>query len=372
MATKRDYYEVLGLKREASTEEINKSYRELAKRYHPDRNSHDEEATQKFREVAEAYEVLRDPEKRQRYDRYGHAGLEGVEMPDFSNMDVLSRMFGDLFENFFGGGGRRGPRAGRDVRASVELDLVEAARGVTKQVQVRRADICTTCRGTGETAKSRRERCGTCRGRGVLLQSSGFMTMQRPCPTCQGQGAILTNPCEECEGHGLVIKEVMVPANIPAGVDSNMELTVEAQGHAGERGAPRGDLRVEIVVLEHPIFQRHNDDLVCQAIITYPQAALGCTIEVPTVEGKTITHTLPRGTQSHEIVTIPGQGMPSLRGRRRGNLLVQVLVETPRQLTKRQEELMREMAEMDDKNVSPQRKSWLDKVKSFFSDGAKK
>lgn len=373
MPTKRDYYEVLGLKKDASADDLNRAYRELAKRFHPDRNSHDEESTQRFREVAEAYEVLRDPEKRQRYDRYGHAGLEGMEMPDFSSMDVLQSMFGNIFESFFGGGGRqRGPRGGRDVRAAVELELVEAALGVTKQVRVRRADVCTTCRGTGETEKSKREKCATCNGRGAVVQRSGPLAMQRPCPKCEGQGAILTHPCKDCDGQGLVLKEVTVPVNIPAGVDSQMEMNVEGEGHAGDRGAPRGDLRVEISVRDHPFFQRHNDDLVCQAVITFPQAALGCEIEVPTVDGKKLTQSLPHGTQSHELLTIPGQGMPSLRGRRRGNLLVQIVVETPRQLTKRQEELLRELAVLDETNVSSQRGSWLDKVRSFFSDGSKK
>jgi molecular chaperone DnaJ len=195
--------------------------------------------------------------------------------------------------------------------------------------------------------------------------------VQRTCPACQGQGSTLSDPCKECEGNGLVLKEADVTVDIPAGIDSNMEFIVEGQGHAGERGAPRGDLRVAITVRDHPFFKRHGDDLVCQAVITYPQAALGCEIEIPTVDGKRVTHTLPRGTQSHEVLTISGQGMPSVRGRRRGNLLVQIIVETPRSLTKRQEELLRELADADDKNVSPQRRGWLDKVKSFFTDGTK-
>jgi molecular chaperone DnaJ len=273
----------------------------------------------------------------------------------------------------FGGGGRRGgARSGGDVRVQVELDLAEAAAGVTKQVRFRRADVCTTCRGTGGTEKSKRQSCQTCGGRGAVLQGGGFFTIQRACPQCNGQGTFLTDPCRDCGGQGLVLKEVTVPVNVPAGIDSGMEYIVDGEGHVGDRGAPRGDLRVAVAVREHPLFRRHGDDLVCQAIITLPQAALGCEIEIPTVDGKRITHTLPRGIQSHEIVSINGQGMPNVRGRRRGNLLVQVIVETPRQLTKKQEELLRQLAELEESNVSPQRKSWLEKVKSFFTEGTKK
>jgi molecular chaperone DnaJ len=207
-----------------------------------------------------------------------------------------------------------------------------------------------------------------------VLQGGGFFTVQRTCPTCQGQGHFLSNPCKECEGHGLILQESTIPVEIPPGVDSNMEYLVEGEGHAGERGSPRGDLRVAIHVRDHAFFTRRGDDLICQAVVTFSQAALGCDLEIPTVEGKKIVHKLQRGTQSHDVITLSGQGMPNIRGRRRGNILVQVLVETPRTLTKRQEELLRELAETDDRNVSPQRKSWLDKVKSFFTgkdDGRK-
>ena len=370
MATKRDYYEVLGLNRTAQPDEIKDAYRRLAKQHHPDRNPGDEDCAAKFREVSEAYEVLRDPDKRQRYDRYGFAGLEGMQMPDFGSSDFMRSVL-DMFGDLFGGGGRGGPRQGRDVRVEVELDLAEAARGVRKEVRFRRAEYCSPCKGSGATDKSKRRSCSTCAGRGAVLQGSGFFSVQRTCPSCQGQGSTLSDPCKECQGQGLMLNETTVPADIPAGIDSNMEFIIEGQGHVGERGAPRGDLRVAVTVREHPFFKRHNDDLICQAVITFPQASLGCEIEIPTVDGKRISHSLPRGTQSHEIITIQGQGMPSVRGRRRGNLLVQIIVETPRSLTKRQEELLRELVDADDKNVPPQRRGWLDKVKSFFSDGKK-
>ncbi len=380
MANKRDYYEVLGLNREAPPDEVDKAYRRLAKQFHPDRNSGDGEAMEKFKEAAEAYEVLRDPDKRQRYDRYGFAGLEGMAMPDFGNADVLSSMFGDIFDSLFGGGGRGrrgGPKGGRDVRVEIELELAEAASGVTKQLRFRREDVCSACRGSGGTEKSKRRDCQTCAGHGAVLQGGGFFAVQRTCPTCKGRGSQLSDPCKECQGNGRVPREGTVPVEIPAGIDSNMEFIVEGEGDAGDQKDPRGDLRVLVTVREHQFFKRHGDDLICQAVITFPQAALGCEIEIPTVDGKRITHVLPRGTQSHEVITIPGQGMPSVhdrhrRDRRRGSLLVQIVVETPRSLSKRQEELLRELADADDKNVQPQRRGWLDKVKSFFTDGSAK
>lgn len=373
MASKRDYYEVLGINRGASADEINKAYRKLVMQYHPDRTSGDKDAETKFKEVAEAHEILRDPDKRSRYDRYGHAGLDRGDVPEFNG--DFSRMFGDLFDSFFGGGGRgrtREQQTGRDLRADVELDLVEAARGVSKTITVRRADTCGRCRGSGAAEGSQRKQCSACHGRGVRLQGGGFFTVQRECNACQGQGFVMTRPCPDCAGNGLVLAEGSISVDIPPGVDSNMDFIVEREGHSGGPGVARGDLHVRIHVRKDAFFERHGDDLVCQAVITFPQAALGCEVEIPTVEGKVIKHALPRGVQSNEVVTIAGQGMPNVRSRRRGSLHVQVVVETPRQLTRRQEELLRELAEVDEKHVSPQRKGWLDKVKAFFTDAPKK
>ncbi len=371
MANKRDYYEILGVERTAPAEEITRAYRRLVMQFHPDRNSGDKDAEAKFKEVAEAHEVLRDPDKRRRYDRHGHAGLNGVDLPNFGNAESFSQMFGDLFESFFGGGRSRQP-TGRDLRASVELDLAEAARGASKTLHVRRADTCARCKGSGCAEGAQRKPCRQCNGRGVVLQGGGFFTIQRECGACHGEGAVITDPCRDCQGHGLVMADAAIPVTIPPGVDSNMEFLVEREGHSGGPGVARGDLRVLIGVRKHPLFERHGDDLVCQAFITFPQAALGCAIEIPTVEGELRTHALPRGVQSGEVVTVSGQGMPNVRGRRRGNLHVQVVVETPRNPTRRQEELLRELAELDDKHVSPQRKSWLDKLKQFFADATKK
>ena len=368
MATKRDYYEVLGVSRDASPEEITKAYRKLVMQYHPDRTSGDKDAEVRFKEVAEAHEVLRDPEKRQRYDRDGHAGMQGVEMPSFGS-------FGDILREFFFGGGRGGsPQTGQDLEVDLELDLAEAARGGQRTLDIRRADICSKCKGSGCAEGSKRQTCRTCNGHGAVLQSGGFFNIRvrRECPTCHGEGTVITNPCKACRGNGLVVAEASVTVNVPAGVDSGQCLPVRGEGHAGGPGVARGDLLVVFHIRKHPLFERHRDDLVCQAFISFPQAALGCSIDIPTVDGQKLSHTLPRGIQSHEVVTIPGQGMPNLRTGRRGHLHVQVVIETPRQPTKRQEELLRELAEMEDRNVSPQRKSWLEKIKQFFTDAPKK
>ncbi len=366
MANKRDYYEVLGVARDAQPDQIDSAYRRLAMKYHPDRNPGDDSAADKFKEVAVAHEVLRDPEKRQRYDRFGHAGLEGMDMPDFSSHDFMQSVM-DLFGGIFGGGGHGGPRGGRDTRVVVELSLEEAARGVSKQVKFTRAEHCPACKGTGASSPSKRQTCRTCGGRGTFVQGAGFFSVQRACPACQGEGSVITDPCKECEGQGLVAAEATVTVNVPAGIDTNEYFTVRGEGHAGDAGAGRGDLQVIAKVREHSLFTRRGADLVCQAVITFSQAALGCDIEIPTIDGKRMTQTLPRGVQSHEVLSIPNQGMPTGRGRR-GNLYVQIVVETPKQLTKRQEELLRELADLEDRNVSPQRRSWLDKVKSFFTE----
>jgi molecular chaperone DnaJ len=369
MANKRDYYEVLGVRREANPEEITRAYRKLVMQYHPDRNSGDKDAEARFKEVAEAHEVLRDPEKRQRYDRYGHAGMQGVEMPSFDLHDIFSGV-SDIFESVFGRD-RGGRGTGHDVRVDVELDLAEVASGVSKTLTFRRAEVCEKCHGTG-SADGRRHRCPKCGGRGFEDIRRGFFAVRQACPTCGGEGAIRTAPCKECGGPGLIGQEVSVPVSFPPGIDEGEYIAAQGEGHSGGPDTRRGDLRVRIHLCKHPFFERHHDDLVCQAFISFPQAALGCSIEIPTVDGQKLSHTLARGVQSHDVVTIPGQGMPNVRSGRRGNLHVQVIVETPRQLTRRQEEVLRELVEMEDRNVSPQRKSWLEKIKQFFTDAPKK
>jgi len=373
MASKRDYYEILGVEKTATLDEINKAYRKLALQYHPDRNPGDKEAETRFKEIAEAHEILKDQEKRARYDRYGHAGLEGVEMPDVSNADFFSQILRE-FSGIFGGGGggRSDRRAGADLQCELELTLEEAARGVQREITIRRATRCRSCGGDGCAPGSKRQVCRNCGGRGATLQSAGFFRIQRECQVCRGQGQVITNPCKECKGQGRTMMAANVTINVPAGVDNNNYMDLAGEGDEGDPGAPPGDLRVVFRVRKHDYFERHGDDLVCQVPITVAQAVLGAELEIPTVDGDLATLTLPPGTQSHEVLTIPGKGMPSLRGRRRGNLLVQVLVDIPRTLSNRQQELYRELAQLDEAHVTPKRKSWLERLKAFFAPDSSK
>jgi molecular chaperone DnaJ len=371
MASKRDYYEVLEITREADDETIKKAYRKLAMKYHPDRNVGDPEAEQKFKEAAEAYEVLRDRQKRQRYDRYGHAGLEGMAMPDFGNAESVMDIFGELFGGVFGGGrrGPRGPRAGRDLQLAVELDLVEAFKGAHKTLKIPAEEACPICGGSGAQPGTRPSTCRRCEGRGAVLQGQGFFRIQQTCRTCGGRGVIITDPCTTCHGAGAVAVERTVEVDIPPGVDNDVGIRVTGAGEMGEPGAPSGDLYCVIRVRNHPLFARHGNDLHCEVPITFSQAALGGTIEVPTLEGRAVNQTLKRGVQSGDEVRIAGKGMPSLRGGRGGDLVVHLKVVTPRALTKRQEELLRELGELDGTHATPEHKSFFERVREFFSPG---
>lgn len=369
-STKRDYYEILRVAKEADDEEIKRAYRKLAMQYHPDRNVGDAEAEVRFKEAAEAYEVLRDPAKRQRYDRYGHAGLEGMGVPNFNNAQSVFDLFGDLFGDFFGGRPQRhGPQPGRDLQIVVDIELAEAYRGITKSLQIPREELCSECGGNGCKPGTQPARCRRCNGQGAVVMSQGFFRVQQTCRACGGRGAVITDPCGACHGHGRVEMRRTLEVAIPPGVDTGVRIRLTGEGEAGERGAPRGDLYCTIRVKDHPFFHRDGANLVCQVPITFSQAALGGEIQVPSLDGP-LTHALKRGVQSGEVVHIHGKGMPNLRGGRRGDLLVQVLVETPRNLGKRQEELLRELAELDHKHVSPERKSFLDKLKNFFAADA--
>lgn len=372
MATKRDYYEVLGVARDASEDDIKRSYRRLALKFHPDRNPNNPEAEQKFKEAAEAYEALSDPDKRSKYDRFGHQGLSGTGFHEFTNAEDIFEAFGDIFGggmfgDLFGGrrAARRGPRPGRDLRIHLELDLFEAAKGVTKTFDIRREELCSPCRGSGAKAGTQAVTCSYCGGRGEVYQSQGFFRIATTCPGCHGRGSQIREPCTECSGSGRVKTKRTLEVPIPPGVDTGMKVRLRGEGEPGDNGAPRGDLYCYITVRENPLFHREGLNLICQVPITYSQAALGADIEVPSLSGKQRL-SIPRGTQSGEVFHLRRQGMPDPHGRAHGDLVVQVLIETPRKLTDRQEELLREFAELEKVNVSPHRRSFFDKVKDYF------
>lgn len=366
-STKRDYYEILGVRRESDGEEIKKAYRKLAMQYHPDRNAGDPEAEVKFKEAAEAYEVLSDGDKRERYDRYGHAGLESTAH-GFRDAQSVFDLFGDVFGDLFGQRGRQGPQRGRDSKVEVTLDIFEAARGVSRTVTVHREELCSDCSGSGCRKGTRPSTCRRCHGNGVTIQNQGFFRVQQTCRACNGSGSIVTDPCPSCSGAGRVKAKRVLDINIPAGVDTGTAVRLSGEGEAGDPGAPRGDLYCVVRVREHSFFQRQAQHLICSVPITFSQAVLGGPIEVPTLDG-TVHHELERGTQHGTVVRIAGRGFPNIRGGRKGDLLVQIIVETPKQITKRQEELFRELAELDQKHVSPQRKSFLETLRNFFAGG---
>lgn len=374
MAEKRCYYEVLGVERTVDKGAIDKAYRRLAIRYHPDSNRDDEDAIEKFKEASEAYEVLSDAEKRARYDRFGHAGVNGGGGPQFSDVEDIFDAFGDLFGGGFGdlfggrgrgGGRRRRVRAGADVRCDVSLTLEEAARGITKDVSFRRRVVCTTCDGSGAAPGSQPKKCATCDGHGQVIQSAGILRVQTTCPHCHGAGQTIGTPCADCGGQGLQAERVTRSVDIPAGVDNGMRVRVPGEGEASPDGGPPGDCYMFITVKQHSLFQRDERDLLLHLPISYSQAALGADIEVPTLDGPEQLR-IPPGTHSGEVFTIRGQGMPDPRGGRRGDLRVETVIEVPRKLNEQQEQLLRQLAELEHESVLPHRKSFLEKLRAFF------
>lgn len=373
MASKRDYYEILSVARSASDGEIASAYRKLAIRYHPDSHPDDPDATEKFKEASEAYEVLRDPEKRARYDRYGHAGVEGAGS-QFHSVEDIFDAFGDIFgggifgDLFGGGGGRRTrrPRRGADVRCDVELTLEEAAAGTRKTVHFQRSEICQTCEGSGAKSNAARETCRHCGGRGQIIQSAGILRVQTVCPTCRGAGVVITEKCDRCRGRGYTLKAVELNVTIPPGVDNGMRVRLAGEGEPSPEGGPPGDCYCFVSVRDHHLFQRDGSHLVLQLPITYCQAALGAKIAVPTLQGPDELD-IPHGTQSGDVFRIRGRGMPDPRGGPQGDLLVQTYIETPKKLTPKQEELLRQLAELEQTDVTPHRRSFLDKLRDYFT-----
>ncbi|ASD30491.1 molecular chaperone DnaJ [Chlamydia abortus] len=387
-----DYYDVLGVSKTASPEEIKKSYRKLAVKYHPDKNPGDAEAEKRFKEVSEAYEVLSDPQKRESYDRYGKdgpfAGAGGFGGAGMSNMEDALRTFmgafggelggsGSFFEGLFGGlgeafgmrGDPAGARQGASKKVHITLTFEEAARGVKKELLVSGYKTCETCSGSGASSKQGIKCCDRCKGSGQVVQSRGFFSMASTCPECGGEGRMITDPCSSCRGQGRIKDKRSVHVQIPAGVDSGMRLKMEGYGDAGQNGAPAGDLYVFIDVEAHPVFERRGDDLILELPIGFVDAALGMKKEVPTLlkEGA-CRLTVPEGIQSGTILKIKNQGFPNVHGRGRGDLLVRVSVETPQNLSEEQKELLRKFAATEKAENFPKKRSFLDKIKGFFSD----
>ena len=373
MATvKRDYYEVLSVTRAASGEEIKKSYRRLAMEYHPDRNPGDDAAAEKFKECTEAHEVLSDPQKRQLYDRHGHAAFSaggGGGGPNVDLGDLFGDLLGGLFGNAGGRGARGGPRRGQDVQAVLDIELVEAATGVKKQVTIKREDACEPCHGSGAKPGTSPVACKRCGGQGVVVQRQGFFQVQQPCRSCNGTGQIIGDPCVTCRGHGRVVGSRAIDIDIPAGVDTGDRIRFTGMGDAGDPGAGRGDLEFAIRVREHKFFQRDGQNLICQWPVTFAQAALGADIEITTLTGQKVGYDLPRGVQTHEVFRLAGHGLPSRRGGKKGDLLVQVVLDTPQQLSAEQEELFRKLAAIDDaqRDAPPAKKSIFHKLKDWLT-----
>ncbi|MCX7803848.1 MAG: molecular chaperone DnaJ [Planctomycetota bacterium] len=377
---KRDYYEVLGIPRDAKPEDIKKAFREMAKKWHPDRNPDNrKEAEEKFKEAAEAYEVLSDPEKRAAYDRFGHDGLRGRPAPDFSGVsfeDLFSSFFGrggpfggSIFEDFFGGtfGDAEHGRRGTSLRAEVEISLEEAAKGCKKVLDIARTEACKRCGGSGAKPGTKPVRCHVCGGRGVVTRSQGFFYVRTTCNECGGAGTRVESPCDECGGDGRVRIRKKIEVPIPAGIEDNTRLRLAGEGEPGERGRPAGDLYVIVHVAEHEYFVRHGDDLIIQVPVPFPLLALGGEIEVPTLEGRSRLQ-IPPGTQSGQALRMRGMGMPNVQGYGRGDQIVRVVVDVPKRLTAEQEEILRKLAATMKVKPSPMKRSLWSKVMDFFSE----
>ncbi|MFA5239779.1 MAG: molecular chaperone DnaJ [Phycisphaerae bacterium] len=377
---KRDYYEVLGVGKNASAEEIKRAYRRMAMKYHPDKNPDNKtEAEAKFKECAEAYEVLNDTDKRQRYDQFGHEGLRGVGMRDYSHMkwQDIGSIFEDAvgFEDFFGDifgsrgrrGGHAGPARGYDLETSVELTLGDIAKGVEKTIEFTRQDTCTECNGTACAKGTSPGMCPGCKGSGQVASRGGFFQMVSTCPKCRGSGKIVTNPCKNCKGTGRVPKKRIVNIKIPAGVHEGQGIRVAGEGEPGRGGGPRGNLYCYVRIKPHEFLQRDGNNIIAVIPISITQAALGTTIEVPSLN-ETKQLKVPAGTQYGSVFRIKEQGLPDVRSGRSGDQLVQVIIETPAKLNAKQRGLLEEFAKTEDKSVYPQSQGFLDKLKKYFGN----
>lgn len=375
--TKRDYYEVLGVKRDASQDEIKSAFRTLAKKWHPDRNpSQKAEAEEKFKEIAEAYSVLSDENKRRQYDQFGHAAMGGGATPDFHGVSVE-----DILNQFFGGRGGAGESAfseffstneagrgqGASLRYDIEIDLEQAYRGVTKTIEIARDELCETCNGTGAKPGTRPMDCSYCRGSGYATRSQGFFTMRTTCPRCGGRGQVIESPCLGCRASGRQSKKVRLQVPIPAGIEDNTRIRLQGQGEPGTNSEPRGDLYVFVRVTEHDIYIRRGNDMVLSIPISFTLAALGGEVEVPTLEGRARL-VIPKGTQPGKILKMHGLGMPDVHGYGKGDQLVRITVDVPKKLTVDQEELLRKLAVLEKTAVTPHKRSIFGKLRDIFSE----
>jgi molecular chaperone DnaJ len=370
---KRDYYDVLGVNRDASDDEIKKAYRKLAMKYHPDRSPDSKESEEKFKEAKEAYEILSDGQKKAAYDQYGHAGVDasmgGGRGPQ--GFEGFADAFGDIFGDIFGGGGGRGRSnvyRGADLRYNLEITLEEAARGADKTIRIPTMEECETCQGSGAKPGTQPKTCPTCGGAGQVRIQQGFFSIQQTCPKCHGSGRIIPDPCTSCGGAGRVKKQKTLEVKIPAGIDDGMRLRHSGHGEPGVNGGPAGDLYVEIHIKPHAVFQREGDDLHCEMPVSFTTAALGGEIEIPTLEGIARIK-IPLETQSGRVFRLRAKGIKNVRSHAHGDLLCHVVVETPVNLTDRQKELLREFEDLSRANATrhnPKAQSWMDKVKEFF------